>query len=250
MSTERPPYQLFPVKAEHVHLVTPHMKRITVDGSSLADFRNSLPAQWLKVFVPFRDGERQSGRAYTIRHFDRATKKLVLDFVLHGDNGPISAWASRAEIGDAFHISAPHPRSGFAVVPTTEDYLLFGDETALPAIGGILEAVPAKARARVFVEVADAREEQELASAASLTVTWLHRETRTAGSRSRLEEAARNIDLLPLGAGEIWVAAESAEVSAIRNHMLKERCVDRKILHAVGYWKRGEADHRDDEASA
>jgi NADPH-dependent ferric siderophore reductase len=148
-----------------------------------------------------------------------------------------------------FHLSEPHPRSGFPVTPATENYLLFGDETALPAIGGILGALPAHASARVFVEVANPAEQQPLTSAAALTVTWLHREAQAPASRRRLVDAVKEVEL-PAGATEIWVAAESAEVIAIRRHLLKERGIDRSTLHAAGYWKRGEADHRDEEADA
>ncbi len=166
----RPPYSLFRVTAERVELVTPHMKRITIDGSCLPAFRVGLPAQWLKVFVPTGEGQASMGRAYTVRRFDPVSKKLDLDFVLHGDNGPASAWAARAKPGDAFEISDTHPRSGFAVQSSTEHYLLFGDESALPAIGGILEALPAHARADVFVEVDDPGEEQTIETEAAINL--------------------------------------------------------------------------------
>src|SRR5271155_4595161 len=87
-----PPYRLFRVNTERVQLVTPHMKRITIDGSCLPAFRAGLPAQWLKVFVPTGDEQNVPGRAYTVRRFDPVSKKLDLDFVLHGGNGPVSAW--------------------------------------------------------------------------------------------------------------------------------------------------------------
>jgi NADPH-dependent ferric siderophore reductase len=171
----RPPYSLFRVTAERVELVTPHMKRITIDGSCLPAFRAGLPAQWLKVFVPAGDGPAVPGRAYTIRRSDPASKKLDLEFVLHGDNGPVSAWVARVKPGESFEISAAHPRSGFAFQSSTERYLLFGDETALPAIGGILEALPAHTRADVFVEVDDIGEEQTIETAVAVNLTWLHR---------------------------------------------------------------------------
>jgi NADPH-dependent ferric siderophore reductase len=71
----RPPYKLFRVNTERVELVTPRMKRITIDGSCLPAFRAGLPAQWLKVFVPTGDEQNVPGRAYTIRRFDPVSKK-------------------------------------------------------------------------------------------------------------------------------------------------------------------------------
>jgi NADPH-dependent ferric siderophore reductase len=245
MSSERPPYQLHSVTVTRCQQVAPHMKRITIDGSCLSTLRPGLPAQWFKLFVPLGNGQRSSGRAYTVRRFDRANQELDIDLFLHGDNGPVSAWAVRAQVGDTFEISDVHPRSGFLIDPATEHYLLFGDETALPAIGAILEALPVYAKAQVFAEVASPAERQALTSAAALSVSWLFREDAQASSMP-LEAAASALDVAG-GAAVIWVAAESAQVAAIRR-LLKARGIDRTRQHAAGYWKRGEADHRDEEA--
>jgi NADPH-dependent ferric siderophore reductase len=137
---------------ERIQPVTPHMQRITIDGRCLSNLRPGLPAQWFKVFGPAHAGQRSSGRAYTVRRFDPETGLLDIDFALHGDDGPISACAERAQVGDEFEISDIHPRSGFSVQPATSHYVLLGDETGLPAIGAILEALPAYAQAQVFAE--------------------------------------------------------------------------------------------------
>ncbi|WP_175687528.1 siderophore-interacting protein [Burkholderia multivorans] len=223
------------------------MKRITIDGGCLSILRPELPAQWFKLFVPLGDGHRSNGRAYTVRSFDQATRELDIDLFLHGDSGPVSAWAERAQVGDRFEISDVHPRSGFSINAAMDHYLLFGDETALPAIGAILKALPAHAKAHVFAEVATLAERQELTSPAALSVTWLFREDDARASAMPLEAAARSAEI-PAGATTIWVAAESTEVAAIRKLLLKERRIDHASLHATGYWKRGEADHRDEEA--
>jgi NADPH-dependent ferric siderophore reductase len=243
----RPPYSLFPVTAERIELVTPHTKRITIDGSCLPAFRAGLPAQWLKVFVPAGDRQAVSGRAYTVRRFDPASKKLALDFVLHGDSGPVSAWAARVKPGDSFEISATHPRSGFAIQSATEHYLLFGDETALPAIGGILEALPVHARADIFVEVNDASEEQAIETAATVNLTWLHRKGDGQIVARSLEEAAKSLGR-PGENTVVWIAAEASIVKSLRTHALLRWGVDRKRLQAAGYWKRDESDHKDEEA--
>lgn len=240
----RPPYSLFDVVAEQVVLVTPHMMRITIDGSCLSPFRDGLPTQWLKVFVP----GTTTGRAYTVRRFDPVSKKLELDFVLHGDNGPASAWAARVKPGDTFKISGAHPRSGFDIEPGATRYLLFGDETALPAIAGVLESLPPNARVDGFIEVADADEEQAIESAAVVNLVWLHRKSDSNGIGSRLVDAASAI-ARPSQNTIIWIAGESSVVSALRRLAISEWSADRSRLHAAGYWKRGEANHRDAEAT-
>jgi NADPH-dependent ferric siderophore reductase len=125
VSTARPLYTLFKVAVERAELVTPHMRRITIDGSRLSGFRPGLPAQWLKVL--FRQPAVctvPGGRI--VRCFDPVSRRLNLDFFLHGDNGPVSAWAARAKIGDSFEISGVHPRSGFSIQASTARYLLCG----------------------------------------------------------------------------------------------------------------------------
>ncbi|MCS3468612.1 NADPH-dependent ferric siderophore reductase [Pseudomonas sp. JUb42] len=244
MTSPRPPYPLHDVTVRSVLSVTPHMQRITVDGSGLTSLRANLPAQWLKVFIPATDGSLSGGRAYTVRHFDPRTGALAIDFVLHGDNGPLSAWAARAQEGDRLEISEAHPRSGFIIDPTVRHYLLFGDETALPAIGAILEALPDDITAQVFVEVCDVTAEQVMKSSAQISLRWLHRQGADSGLSLLLQAAAEAVHR-PDPATAIWVAAESAQVIAIRR-LLREREIDKGSVHASGYWKRGEADHKDE----
>jgi NADPH-dependent ferric siderophore reductase len=230
MLPNRPPYPLHAVTVDRIQSVTPHMKRITIDGRGLSNLRPELPAQWFKVFVPGHSGRGNGGRAYTVRRFDPQTGALDVDFALHGDEGPISAWAERAQVGDEFEISDVHPRSGFAIQPATSHYLLFGDETGLPAIGAILEALPAHAEARVFAEVTNTDEEQPLTSPATLALTWLHRVGNRPQSTTPLEAAARAMGIPERAT--IWLAAESGQVAAIRRMLLKERGLDRDSLHA------------------
>jgi len=244
MPEKPPPYALHPVTAEKTENPTAHVKRVTIDASHLPALWPSLPAQWLKVFVPRPDGTRSGGRAYTIRRFDPLTGRLEIDFVLHGDSGEISAWAARAEAGARFEVSAPHPRSGFAIDPATRHYLLLGDETALPAIAAILEAMPPEAEATAILDIASAAEEQPLSSRARLTLIWLHRD---GPSPRTLTDALWERGLTP--GTIVWAAAESAEIAAIR-HAIKLRGLPRAEFTAAGYWKRGEADHLDHEAAA
>ena len=242
MSQNRPPYTLHNVSVTAIQSVTPHMKRISIDGRDLLNLRPDLPAQWLKVYVGSEANQRGVGRAYTVRRFDPSTGVLDLDFALHGDEGPISAWAARAQVGDKFEVSDIHPRSGFSIEPVTSKYLLAADATGLPGLAAILEALPAHAQAHVFAEVSDVAEEQPLASAAKLTVTWLHRGGARPGSATPLESAVTAYNFPEDTA--IWIAAESSQVAGIRRS-LRERGTPSIDLCAAGYWKRGEADHRD-----
>ncbi|NQX26949.1 SIP domain-containing protein [Microbacteriaceae bacterium VKM Ac-2854] len=60
-----------------------------------------------------------------------------------------------------------------------KQYLIAGDESVVPMIQALLDALPASARGQVFVEVEDARGLPPLSAPARFTVTWLSRATRS-----------------------------------------------------------------------
>ncbi|MFE9890340.1 siderophore-interacting protein [Streptomyces scopuliridis] len=54
--------------------------------------------------------------------------------------------------------------------------LLTADESALPAIAGILDSLPPGMRARVWIEVHDPADRQELPTKADAEIVWLTRD--------------------------------------------------------------------------
>lgn len=56
-----------------------------------------------------------------------------------------------------------------------KQFLIAGDETVVPWIQSILDALPSGARGQVFIEVDDARGLPPLAAPGRVTVTWLGR---------------------------------------------------------------------------
>ncbi|GAA2512840.1 siderophore-interacting protein [Pilimelia columellifera subsp. columellifera] len=225
------------------------MIRVTLAGPDLAGFQEQAPADHVKLFFPERRGEpplmptvgprglerdaRHVFRDYTVRAYWPADGELDIDFVVHG-TGPAATWADNARPGDAVGVLGPR---GSVLPPVGLDwYLLGGDETALPALSRWLEWLPAGARAYVFVEVADATEEQSLPTAAAATVTWLRRDRAPAGT-NLLAEAVTTFDLPP-GDGFAWVAGEAGSLRPIRRH-LRER-LPKDAFVVDGYWKRGE----------
>ncbi|MFC0804555.1 MULTISPECIES: siderophore-interacting protein [Sinorhizobium] len=233
-----PPYDIFSVTVKKATLITPLLKRISVDAQEVSGLRPDLPGQYLKVFVRDSDGFRQPGRAYTVRRFNPTTSELELDFVLHGDEGNISRWASRAEAGDRLEISRPNTRSGISINPEIRNYILFADETGLPAVAAIVEALPPTAEAQVFIEIANAEEMQSVGAAAAVSVRWLCREL-----GETLVDAVKDLSV-PSGS-LVWVTAESGQVSAIRTELKRQQSLETCAVHASGYWKKGVADHRE-----
>jgi NADPH-dependent ferric siderophore reductase len=226
-----------------VEQFTPHMKRITVGSSALQDFAVSRPAQWVKLFVPTPGSEKPSGRAYTIRAFREARAEMDIDFVLHGD-GPCASWAEQARIGDVIQIAGP--RSGFRLDPEVRHLLIGGDETALPAIGAIVESLPAGLTVDAFIEIPGRADIQTLRSRADVTFTWRSRDGAPAGTGTALQDAMIAANFSDTASG-VWVAAEAAAVRAVRRHFQVERGLDRRRITASGYWKHGETDFHDQE---
>jgi len=190
-------------------------------------------------------------RTYTVRRFNAAAGELDVDFVLHGAHGPAAAWAAAAEPGDWVGVSDPGGR--YRPDPTAQAHLVIGDESALPAIATVLEALSAGGVAagadsagadsagvpvEVFIEVADVAEEQPLPTGAGTRVHWLHRGGRAAGQP--LIEAVTAAELPPgvdPGRCQAWLSAEAGAVRDIRAHLLDERGLTRRMVYATGYWR-------------
>ena len=136
------------------------------------------------------------------------------------------------------------PGLNYQIDPDADWFLLIGDDAALPAIETILEELPADARVRALLEVADEREERPLATAAQLDITWLHRDARPGRADAALEAAVRAIEL-PAGNGSIYVGCEAAAMRRIRAHLLGDRGLDPAMMVTRGYWKLGAVDYTD-----
>jgi NADPH-dependent ferric siderophore reductase len=229
--------------------ITPRMIRVTLGGDELAGFGGEGPDRRIKMFFPVPGQDRPalpratSGgplwpageprpaiRTYTVRRFDAAANELDVDFVLHEGHGPAAAWARDARPGAWVGVSEPGGR--YVPDPGADFHLVIGDETALPAVATVLAALPDGVPALVYLEVADAAEEQALPGAAD--VHWVHRGDRPAGEP--LAEAVRAV-VLPSGRGQAWLAGESACVRELRRHLLDDRGLDRRAVYSSGYWR-------------
>ncbi|MFJ1803837.1 siderophore-interacting protein [Streptomyces sp. NPDC088180] len=189
--------------------------------------------RWYEAFLAIPEAERPWMRSFTVRAYDRERNAMAVDFVLHGDGGPASRWGAAARVGDVLGMVGPS--SLYArPLPAGRRMLLAGDETALPAIATVLEALPAGTGAVVFAEVADAAEERELpAAAGGSEVRWVHRD-RGGSLVAAVREAGPALD----GVDAAWVAGESSAVRALRRHLVEERHLPKPAVEFSGYWRR------------
>ncbi|WP_205699429.1 siderophore-interacting protein [Conexibacter sp. SYSU D00693] len=236
---------------------TPHLARIVLDGDGLEGFTPTgdtdsyvnvaIPPAGAPYSTPFAledlkalpNEVRPYRRRYTVRRWDAERRELTIEVVVHGD-GPGGGWARDAQPGDALVFTGP--AGGYRPDPEADWHLLVGDESALPAIGASLEAVPAGAPVVVRLVCDGPEHELALETPGELDLVWLHR-TGGAGDEDLLPEAVRALDAPP-GVVHGFIHGEAGETREVRRHLLAERGIDPARLSCSPYWRRG----LDDEA--
>lgn len=213
-----------------------HMIRVTLTGEALEDFVSLAPDDHIKIFLPDPvNGEVR--RDYTPRRHDRASNTLVVDFVDHA-GGPAADWARSARFGDRLEIAGPKG-SGVIEGPIS-DWVLVGDETALPAIGRRVEELDAGIPVTTLVAVPGPGDEQVFVTAARHEARWLHRPVDHA---DRPDEIIARLERMVIGpATFVWVAAEGGVARAVRRYLIEERGIAPQWIKAAGYWQKGHAD--------
>ncbi len=179
-------------------------------------------------------------RPYTVRAWNPATSEMIIDLVAH-EGGVAAGWAMAANRGDVVGICNPEGR--FELPPGAGWVLLLVDITGLPAVGRILEELPAGMRAIVHIEIPSHADRQVLDSRADVDLVWHethgrreHREAPTG-----LPHIAEGFTALPDGAGYIYIAGEARAASACRRHFRDRLGFDKHAIDAVGYWIEGRA---------
>ena len=175
----------------------------------------------------------------SVRGLAHAARTLEIQFLLHG-TGPASEWAQRVKPGDKLAVAGPGGR--FSLEPAADHWWLAADESAIPAVGTLLEALPETTAVDVHIEVDGPDDEVEFATPAKTTITW-HRRRRPDAFGAELADAARAATI-PDGA-RVWVACEAAAMRDIRRYLIAERHLPAASLVTRGYWRAGEQNHPD-----
>ncbi|BCJ64721.1 siderophore-interacting protein [Polymorphospora rubra] len=291
-------YRPFLTRVTRVRRLSPTFTRVTVAGESLAEFAGHGFDQRINLlfladedehlgyvdepdwFGRWRDTptrRRAPLRTYTVRAFRPADRELDIDFVVHGDTGPATRFATTARTGDPLTVIGPvvgHPATdvAWAPPPLATRLLLAADAAALPAAASIAESIPAGTTTTVVLEVPEPADVVELDVARDVDLVWL------VGSRGeRLEQVVRELApglSLPAAApdgaparaaggppddadddpwqvpgpdddrrvgGYAWLAGEAGTVVALRRFLVGDCGVDRRAVAFMGYWRRGRA---------
>ncbi|HEU4808795.1 MAG TPA: siderophore-interacting protein [Homoserinimonas sp.] len=232
--------------------LTPGYVRITLSGADLVGFTSSGPTDHSKLFFPdpatgaisaprLVDGSMQrpvdgtiTVRDFTPRAFrDGTAPEVDFDFFLHGD-GPASAWAATAAVGDPLVVAGPRgsrmPPSGISRV------ILAADETALPALARWIESVPDDVEIVAFATVANESDAAYLepAHVNRARLVWIDNRP------DALENAFRAYG--PISDDTfVWAAGEATSLIPIRRYLRRELGLPAAQVKVDGYWKQGEA---------
>ncbi|QXH45320.1 siderophore-interacting protein [Pseudomonas xanthosomatis] len=290
-------YSIFDIELKAIERLSPSLCRYVFTGADVAQMTTLAPDQRIKLFFPTpagappnlpKDGQWQQARrdlapqhtppmrTYTIRALRREALEVDVDFVLHGVNGPASAWATTAQVGDRLQMVAPNlayhrDPGGYEWKPphSAQRILLVGDETALPAIAGILEQLADHAPQRevqAFIEVPLESDCLPLRHSPATRLHWLPRDLLRCEHGQGMHHAVHELANLPgvqvtkaveledididqrilwelasdaKGDFYAWIAGESGTVMDIRRYLVKERGLARESLTLMGYWRAG-----------
>lgn len=232
---------------------TPRMRRVVFHGEGVRAYAADGPAvPNIKIYFPrpgqeldfpqrdastgrwhFAGDQRSRVRTYTVRWLDADASRMAIDFVRHGDEGLASAWVERISAGSKLGAFG----GGGRVLKPGGTALMFGDETALPAISDTLEQMPENQEGEVFIEVADAQEIHELRAPAGIRITWLSRAGAPAGSTHNLINAMESYQVAHPQQIHLWVSAESEVVRFARSWAAQAEIPKANRL-IIGYWHR------------
>lgn len=236
--------------------VAPAVRRVTLHG--LADYVPNGPDEYLGLFLPragrpivlpeagdlrvqaalarIPEAERPELRWYTLRA--QRGSEVDIDIVRHGDEGPGTAWAGRVAVGD--QVGVREGSAAYRPPGPAGHQLIVADETALPALAGIIEFANGEPghpwhNARAIVEIPDDDHATPLPQA-RFEVS-VHRRSGAPGSG--FLPALESLE--PLSVTSAWVCAEAGAVATARRHLIKDVGVDKRALFYSGYWKLGRA---------
>jgi len=245
------------VRVVGVTSLTARMVRVTVGGPELQGLVVEQPAASVRLLIPsagagelvmpawggneflLPDGGRPVIRTLTPLRVDPVSQQMDLEIVVH-DGGAVSAWALKAQPGDEAAMSGPG--RGWPVPEDAAGFLLGGDESAIPAIGQLLDVLPGDKPVRVIVEVARPEARLQLPEHPNAEVEW-HDLPEGAPPGEALVAAVTSAELAE--GTKVWAAGEAAAVQRIRKHMFEDRKLARSDTWIRGYWKTGRAGDAD-----
>ncbi len=222
-----------PIEVLGVADLTPWYRRLRVSAPGFLEGLPLHPTIWVRLWVPSLKRELVVQRGYTIVDPDPASGEFSLDFVLHEPEGAAANWARSATIGSTAEIAFTPQR--LSIDPGIRTVVLAGDATAVPAIGSILQSLPASTTAHVVIQERHSdRTALPLSVAGGTTVDWLDPTPDGVGVVAAVRERASDAESLYL-----WAAGERRLVKAVRELARGSMGLPRDREHSQYYWIEG-----------
>ncbi|MGO2141071.1 MAG: siderophore-interacting protein [Leucobacter sp.] len=243
------------VSVKAVSRPVPTIARVTLAGPDLYDFESTGPGDHAKIFFPHpftgallaptavgpgedgivRPDGQTFGRDFTPLNVrdEGGGRVFDLDFFLHDDPGPASAWAEKAAVGDKIVVVGPR---GTQSIPTGITSLLcLVDPTALPATVRWINGLPETTEIEVIADVDyDA-------------LDWVEEYLREGTGREILvREPLGGLDQALLDSEVtdetfVFAAGDANRLIPLRRVIRDELGLPRSQYQISGYWRRGEA---------
>lgn len=278
MSSRRPilpeTVRIYRAEVQATTELSARFRRVTVSSEELSAFSYLGFDHWFRLFLPHPDQidwrlptatsklwyaqwlatpsrVRPHCANYTVADFRPAERELDIDVVLHrrpsGElEGRVAQWAASASPGDP--VALLDEGLLFNPPPDTSAVVLAGEESALPALAGILRSLGPRTAGHAVFEVPTRADVRGLRHPAGLDVQWVVRAERdpattpgvaalaaltTLTERSRLDPARTYAFLV----GESRLATEGRR-RLVRQGLPKDR------ITFCGFWKSPSADRR------
>jgi NADPH-dependent ferric siderophore reductase len=214
--------------------VTGTLVRFTL-GGDLDGFASLGPEDHVKAF--FNSPGGPVGRDYTPSEFrpvgSSSGAELDIDFVVHGDTGPATAWASAARPGGKLEIGGPR---GSRLAPTGfGNAVLLADASGMPALRRWIRALAGVTPVHAVLFGDDPDLVGYLDDAEGLAATPQLAPT----GEYDLLDVVRSQDIT--ADTFVWAAGEAGALIPVRRWLKTEAGLPKQNLSLHGYWKHGTA---------
>lgn len=252
----RPPPRFREVAVGSVERRSPYLVRVVFEADGLAALLGDQPAASVRLLLPdaagtlamptwvgneflAADGSRPAIRTLTPLRVPGRDDALACEVVLH-DRGLLSAWAGTVVPGGRAALSGPG--RGTDLAPEARRWLVAGDESALPAVTTLLEALAPEVTVDAVVEVRHRDAVVALPGHPGATLHWVERAGADVPGEALVAHVDAAVSRAEFAPEDLWVwaAGEAAAVQRIRRVVAGEG-IPRARTVIRGYWKAGRA---------
>lgn len=189
------------------------------------------------MWLPAVDGSgREFQRGYTMIEVEPETGRFAVDYLLHSTDGPGSAGARQAKVGDRLQVQY-YGGDGFqAPELEPEGWLLIADEASLPAANAIIASLSDHLPIDLILYCEAAHLTQlPVVDNPQLNVI---RVPRDAGADTSIEAVVAAVSAVDRSDWFAWVALETSDTKQMRQ-ALKELGFPPASTYALAYWVKG-----------